>query len=350
MTNRPNLTIPDHVSERVRNYILQACARALVPTKRVSACMRRPAHNADGLAIKVRDARAFYVGLQTCGSVWDCAVCARKVSEKRARELNDAVNQWLVGQRQTVLLATYTLSHTRAIPCATVLTALKTAYRTMTAHRSYKSAAIAIGVTHSVVATEVTHSVRNGWHAHLHVLLFVKDRRDAAVRQFAARVSIVWRSELSRAGAFASAAHGFDIRGGNYAADYAAKWGVVRETANAVNKRAGRGGRTPQQLLESWLAGNDADGRYWTEYSAAFHGTRQLTWSRGAKSAFGLTDDDDAAIADAVTDGGVWANISWTTWQKVLKQDSLLRERLLTLAESNDYEQFTEIITRLNRD
>ena len=36
---------------------------------------------------------AHYSGLQTCGSVWSCPICAAKITERRRLEVQDAINQ-----------------------------------------------------------------------------------------------------------------------------------------------------------------------------------------------------------------------------------------------------------------
>jgi hypothetical protein len=275
--------------------------------------------------------------------VWDCAVCAAKITERRAWELNTAANRWLM-RGGTLLLATYTVQHTRRDSLKTTLETVRTAYRAMKARWDYKKAREAADVQHDVTALEVTHG-RNGWHPHLHALIFCHAPSAEEQREFGQGVGNAWQTAVKLAGGDMLPAVGFDLRGGDYAADYAAKWGVVREISNAANKKARKGGRTPQQLLAAYaLAGDLNAARLWQEYSAAFHGRRQLTWSPGAKADLGINEVSDDAIAAALEPADTWAEIDLLTWRCVIMASRDLRAELLMACEHDDRAAFDALL------
>lgn len=72
-------------------------------------------------------------------------------------------------------------------------------------------------------------------------------------------------------------------------------------------KQGREGGLTPFDLLDLSAQGQEVHGRspakLFKEYSEAFYGKAQLSWSRGLKDLFGLRDkSDDQIIDEAVED------------------------------------------------
>lgn len=51
---------------------------------------------------------AYYVGLQTCGSVWTCPICAARVAEVRRKEIEKAVkNAYSIGYQSIMITLTF---------------------------------------------------------------------------------------------------------------------------------------------------------------------------------------------------------------------------------------------------
>lgn len=64
--------------------------------------------------------RAYLKGLQTCGSVWNCPVCAVKISEYRKNELEQLIDQAHIAGKY-IYMFTWTLPHYAHESCKTVL-------------------------------------------------------------------------------------------------------------------------------------------------------------------------------------------------------------------------------------
>ena len=111
---------------------------------------------------------------------------------------------------------------------------------------------------------------------------------------------------------------GWDIRSGDEAGRYMAKWGAAEEITLSRHKQGrGRTGRTPAQLLAaSCDEGDKAAGHLWAEYAQVFHGRRQLVWSRGLKALAGVgeVDDHDAAQDQQQDDQTETARANIPTW------------------------------------
>ena len=85
-------TFYDPMESRVQRFALQSVARSILPESRTAKCLRIRAHDCDVQVWKSKEhGTASYGGLQTCGSVWTCPVCAAKIAERRRVELLDAM-------------------------------------------------------------------------------------------------------------------------------------------------------------------------------------------------------------------------------------------------------------------
>ena len=73
---------------RVQRFALQSVVKGLMGSSRTAKCLRWRQKGATVQVWKSHEYRtASYTGLQTCGSVWACPVCASKVAERRRSEI-----------------------------------------------------------------------------------------------------------------------------------------------------------------------------------------------------------------------------------------------------------------------
>ena len=116
------------------------------------------------------------------------------------------------------------------------------------------------------------------------------------------------------------------------AGDYVVKWGCDRELTQAHVKRAKGGGRSPWQLLEDAANGDRRAVSLFVEFAHAFKGARQLTWSRGLRDRYGLSDEvADAQAASEEDVPPVLGTIALSIFKRVMRAG--LGAHLLTAAE-----------------
>ena len=240
--------------------------------------------------------RASFDGVQRCGSVWHCPVCAKVISARRRDEMNTALSVVRAAGGWPVLM-TLTARHGRRDALADLLDRMKRAWRRMKQRRDWKRfKADYSGLT--ITATEVTHGRRHGWHPHFHIIVIL-----TGVESEAASVALVealrpaWMSAMAAEGLDGNGA-AFDVRGAGAAGDYVAKWGAAEELSFGDVKEARKGNRTPLQLLDAATDGDAEARRLWAVYAAAFKGRNQLVWSPGLKAACGLGEVEDGEAAE----------------------------------------------------
>jgi hypothetical protein len=325
---------------RFERFALQAAARRVLPNSRTAKCLRLRAKGRDIQVVRSQEHKSCsYKGLQTCGSVWACPVCAAKISERRRIELQAAMalHQAQGGQ---VLLATFTTPHHLGDQLDQVLSGQAKALSYLNGDRAGRALFSDMGCVGQVRALEVTHgrkrAINNGWHPHYHVLLFVRPGLDLAGLQ--ARLLDRWVSACLRAGLKApNAAHGVRLDDGSMAAAYASKWGLDAEMTKGHIKVA-KDGETPFDFLRAYLEDGDKQAAaLFAEFAKVFKGKRQLHWSRGLKKRFGIGDVSDEELAQKQDDQAVLlGSISLEQWRAVLRHEG--RAIVLELAEKQGWE------------
>ena len=95
--------------QRIQDYALQQQAAKLLHGKsRVCFCGKRKIDKLKNRSVvyNPNTERAYFENVQRCGSIWDCKVCAKKITETRRKELAFANELWKSG----VVLQTFDYS------------------------------------------------------------------------------------------------------------------------------------------------------------------------------------------------------------------------------------------------
>lgn len=320
----------DLMAARVARFALQSVARKFLPDSRTNNCLRLRTFAREIQVIRSKEYKtASYLGLQTCGSVWACPVCAAKIAERRRVEIQAAM-ACHKAQGGAVYLLTLTTPHQRTDNLRELLemqaTALKYFKKDFTVCAIFKE----MGIIGQIRALEVTHGrksrTNNGWHPHYHNLLFgsVHLANDYTREGMADRLHVRWAACCVRAGlGEPSRLHGIKLDDGNKAAKYVSKWGLEDEMTKGHTKRALHG-ETPFDFLRSYLADSKDKqaGALFREFAETFKGKRQLHWSAGLKKRFGIGEVSDEELnARHEDDAEFLIGISLNQWKEVLRVD-----------------------------
>lgn len=347
---------------RARRFKLQDYAAKLLPNNRVADCCRKPAPGAAVIQVMHSpDCKtSFLRGTITCNRLWECPVCAEKITNKRREELSEAIAAARRLGWSPVLL-TATLRHDKADALVDVLEGLLQSWRGFTSGKGFQELREQWYWEGSIKSLEPTYGV-NGWHPHLHFLVFLSGNVESFnIGGFKDAVSERWLQVLKRNGMDASHEHGIDVRTADKdIAEYVAKfgrepkdagWTASREMVKGGSKRGKKDGLTPFQLLEIYGKGEDSEeflqaagvvgsakqaGALFSEYVAAFSGRNQLVWSRGLRDALALAPElSDAEIVEQEpADAVEMAAIEVGSWKQIVRAGK--RGELLEVASSGD--------------
>ncbi|MFC8366208.1 hypothetical protein ACFUIY_40880 [Streptomyces griseorubiginosus] len=322
------------------------------------------------------------LGLMRCGRIWLCPVCAATIRHKRAEEITEGVVEW-IKRGGSAYLVTFTARHASRDQLSDLMDALQGTRKTPDTKRkpgAYQRLITGgswagrpdrgvdgirdhIGYVGMIRATEVTVGQANGWHPHIHAIVFVGGRTvgERAEKRVVATFEPTegqfamwedhWRATWTRAlqqinpkfrptddcdradCPCGGVGHGVDFkrlhneRDANDLAEYIAKTqdgkAPALELARADLKDAAHGNVTPFELLGRIgdLTGGVPEGEAagvgslewnlakWHEYERATKGRRAIEWTRYLRQILGIeggdTEDDDLDLllaADA--DGG----------------------------------------------
>jgi hypothetical protein len=317
----------DPVQVRLDRWILQSAAKHLLPKKRVDKCLSILAYGQTDVSVLHNKLRktAHFGNTQTCGSVWDCPICAVKISERRrVDEVLPAMTRWIDqggvdGQGGQCLLLTLTHPHSKSDVLADLLKCEQKAMKSMRESRTFKDLLDDCGCIGTIRAWEVTHG-ENGFHPHFHIILFVRTGLD--LFELKERFYLAWANACRLAKLPIPSVLGFDLQDGSHAHNYVSKgvWGLDHEITKGHLKKS-KAGRSPMDLLRSYAFEQDKQaGALFIEYSKGFHGKRQLTWSPGLKAYFKIGEKTDEQIAAEQDDqANQLGLIDWPTWLLVLK-------------------------------
>jgi hypothetical protein len=331
---------------------------------RVTHCLWTPRQGMSGASIVKTTKGAVYSGLQVCGSVWHCPVCAARITNERRKEITAAIDAAeKLGYKP--VLVTLTSRHHAKTNLRRQLGAMTKAHEALWRGAPAQRFKERSGMLGYIRNLEVTHSIESGWHSHMHLVVFVP--KETPLDIFETDMRARWKRVAARHGLDMNA-HGFDAtdvdkriadylvklgddltpegivkikqsllkrqKEGWNEADELARWHTKKGKGHQNVQRAFDQHVTPWQLVDYAAAGDEAAARLFQQYALAFHGRRQLHWSDGLRAILGLEQektDEEAAQEQQEGDKLLEVYLNKEQWGDIRGND--YRAELLALVE-----------------
>ncbi len=255
-----------------------------------------PDQGAQGVEVVKRESgQVAFKNLKYCSSVWLCPVCSSRIASARRNELGQAVKN----SGGYTALITFTLAHSNADKLEDLLKALRKALNSTKSGRWYESFLVEHEITASASSLEFTHG-DNGWHPHIHWLIFTKSKPKAGRLQ--EQLNERFGNFVRKNGRYSSAFHGVNVKASrDDISGYISKWNIIEELSNVQAKRGRGESLTAWQLAQLAVNGDQEAEALWLEYAKATYRKKALQWSRGARELCGLNEekqDDELAQED----------------------------------------------------
>jgi len=346
------------VYRRFLRWVRLRAVQHMMSDERVSKCYRVRVQPVVKVNYVSKIKRAHYGGLVVCGGVWVCPVCSAKITERRRAELEGATDGGL-----SKFMVTYTIQHNKRDKLKALIGDLRAGIKDMKNSRQYKKLLMDLQIVGTVTALEVTISNVNGWHPHLHALMFSslpqsKIKRDEIRRE----LSSLFVAMMSKRGRYVHGQIGVNVQSGkDIKREYLAKYGDTEEHKSTwslsaeLTKSPVKSGRDedhfhPFELVDMYQAGNMEAGKRWMEYARAMKHKKQLVYTKGLRDRLGLDVElSDQEIAEREDQSAVlFAELSVDDWKHVIRHEK--RGQLLEVASTGNYNKFVTWMRAIGRD
>ena len=326
---------------KISRFKLQRFARENCNNGGLKICMWKIAFGSGAVSVKGQRSETIegtfdktrLGNLSVCGS-HICPVCGPRIAQRRRLEVEQTV-EWGKGQGLIPVMLTLTTRHGPTDRLDILIQKQRKALRKWKQHRTYQSAKKQI--PHIISAFEETHGT-NGWHPHIHLLMFIKADTDAKALRLIASLRKAWTASAKSEG-LESGRAGFKAtieseETAKKAAKYLTKeWGIAEEMTLSFAKKAKDKSRTPVQLLADAYNGDSQALALWQVWANAVKGKSVLRFSPGLKDLVGIGEKTDEEIAEVeeqkdeviidMIDGGIWEQAKAS---KGFDRDRLLAE------------------------
>ena len=328
--------------------------------KRQRACRRYPVQGASGVEVHRGERGTYFGGLQTCGHS-TCPICGPAMRQAERQRIQAIVGAHLAagGQVYTMLLS---LSHGPFDALDALLDALAAGRSRAIGGKGggrWARDRKRFGIAGCSWHLETVKG-RNGWHPHLHVLLFTDRVLDAAeVGRMQSRVFGRYRDGLRAEGftALESCNQVQLLRSPDAIADYLTKGDKLGAVAAGIAAEVSRGdlkrghGLTPSALLYRFTqTGDTADLNAFRDHEHAMRGRRwrsispALTKRYAPDGAAGLSAEEQDRLDSQTVQGGEHvATISLPAWGQITRTPGAV-SRVRALADRRDLDGLNALI------
>ncbi len=315
----------------------------------IQFCGNGLSFNKEAIELVLTDKKKIaYRNLAMCGLVWRCPICSMKILQGRQEQLYKYISSHKKAKLE-VGFVTLTIRHNRKDSLEYTLNKLNDNYRAFQQNRAFKKHKKQI--LGQVKAVEITHSPRNGWHPHLHILYFFKKTSLENINHIHDDIVTRWadfrdNNSLKRS---QKAVLSYD----NEIVDYMSKWDVIKEvTATHVKKSSGT---TPFQMLKK-LALKDYDEKkngklklmgLFREYATYTKGKQRLQISPNIKKAYPeVSDKTDEDLLKDIKVEKLIATMQYIVWHQIVKKG--LQPHIINVYKMSGIEAVTTLLKHRN--
>lgn len=322
-----NRVVKSEKNEKYGDFRRLAFAQKLLFEKDVKAVRSGKIHrtrlchscrtfNAESISLNVsknpNKNRASFSGLQTCANVWACPVCSKRIATERGKDITK-VNKKMTETGHVPIMITLTASHTINTPLRSQVENFRSAWDMLKRDGTWTRQMKRLGIKHRILAREITWGAINGWHYHMHMLLFVnadllKALDAESLQNWRDKLTTRWISCLKNNELTGDFEHALNVKAsGNVKASYISKLGLESDTTNVdyeltSGRQKNYKGRNIWNILRRASEGDEWCAKLYVEYVRVMSGNFWITWSRGLKDLCEIDVMTDEEIAETTPD------------------------------------------------
>ena len=297
-----------------------------------------------------------------CSSVWLCPVCSSIIQSKRADDVQKAID-WAKSNEYQVAMVTFTASHNVKMSLIEFGEKLQKAYEMLMKNIRKSRKKYEVG---NIKGVEFTHSYKNGWHKHYHVILIFKKECD--VDAYFSIIKKSWETACVKNSLLDATnekavqdfrEHSVDlVKSAEEISSYVNKsskeWTLADEMSKSVLKIGHNNEhRTPFQILCDIAITKDKTQRYkdievFIEYMLYTYCLHQQDWSNGLKDAVGIRELSDEEIIEEHEDTAEYiAGLTVAHWHLIRSKYQRIQ---YFIAAKEGYESLKAFFDKLDTD
>ncbi|GJQ06207.1 hypothetical protein CAPN010_03650 [Capnocytophaga cynodegmi] len=293
--------------------------------------------------------KIFFNGLMKCGSVWRCPVCGFKITKHRQDEIYYMSSEWL-RQGYEISFITLTMRHRSTFKLVKSLDILLGEFRKLQNTKVYKGIETDHNIMGFVRTLEITYGSDNGWHPHLHLLVFHKSKNADDLHK---RFIKAW-CKRKAVGALQKNQRAKLVYNKKGVTEYVTKWDMTKEmTQSSFKETKGNQRYTPFSMLRD-LANDsftkDSQGDFlrgflhwkYIEYCKATKGRHFITISKKMKAFFKEVSGQEIKTEEEILQDEKIDNILFKMdsdlWDDVAKNRQIFPSYILNAYENGSIE------------
>lgn len=306
--------------------------------------------------------KPFYHGVMKCGSVWRCPVCSKKITDYRQKEVYFLASEWLRKEGELSFI-TLTLRHNKTDSLKMMLNRLNGEFRKMQRTSIFRKIKSTYKITGFVKALEITYSFENGWHPHLHLLVFHNSKdseqlHKALIKQWTKRKVLKATQKAQNAqsvynkNGISNYVTKWDLSAELTKSSYVTKWDFSAELTKSSfkvskSKRSFTGFALLKSIIEGKFEGHQMQFAEWKyqEYIAATYRRHMIHISKEVRKL--LTDQDlksvEEILKDEIPDETI-CKIDKNLWKEIIAKK--IEANLLNAYELGGIESIKKLLIK----
>ena len=295
--------------------------------------------------------RVYYQGLLKCGNIWRCPVCNYKITQRRQLEVFKYCDTWFKESKiNKISFITLTVHHTKTMTLKKTLELLIDEYRRLQRTKVYKRLKEQHGIIGFIKSLEITYNDNNGWHPHIHLLLFHSSDNIETLHQ---EITDLWiKREKTRASVKGQMCK--EVFGNKGISEYVTKWDTSKEMTQGSFK-LGRGESiTGFQMLKLLVANKfetDLDRKrtqgLFKTYCRITQGKHKISVSPTLKKTLQeVVVMEDAKILEDEKSEELLLRIEQKMWEIITEHE--LEAEILNVVEYQEYKHLYQVLWKNN--
>lgn len=282
--------------------------------------------------VKANGGKFMYKGVASCSCIWRCPICSFKILKARAKMVYKIMSSHH-RTKQKMGFVTLTTRHNHKQSLEEVQEQIFTKYRKFQNQkyfRNLKKSGVYLGQINS---REHTHTYRNGWHPHLHIIFFYTSKSNEEVEEIQKELIQRWAdySGTKEKPNKVKAQNQKVVYSIEEIKDYVTKWDAVQELTNDFAKSS-KGVKpfelltkiVKKELLHKYTSQEQSDNKcksLWIEYIEATKGKRRIMTSPILNKLYNVEEKTDEELNSKMDIEDIIISFNNQTWKVITKND-----------------------------